>query len=88
MTTQLDEEREEEMRSVAWEVIGGLSIAALLADCAEALVEAYQVDDNLYQQDKESVANELVDEYSTPFMSYINTIQEKEQISNDPTTTE
>jgi len=68
MTTQLDEEREEEMRSVAWEVIGGLSVAALLSDCAEALIEAYQVDDELYQQDKESVANELVDEYSTPLL--------------------
>ena len=75
MTTQLNEEREEEMRSVAWEVIGGLSVAALLADCAEALVEAYQANEELYQQDKESVANELVDEYSTPFLSYIDTIQ-------------
>jgi len=87
MTTQLDEEREEEMRSVAWEVIGGLSVAALLSDCAEALIEAYQVDDELYQQDKESVANELVDEYSTPFLSYINTIQEKEPVPDDTTTT-
>ena len=87
MTTQLDEEREEEMRSVAWEVIGGLSVGALLADCTEALVEAYKASDELYQQDKESVANEAIDEYSAPFMSYIDTISEKGQVTDDSVTT-
>jgi len=87
MTNQTSEEREEEMRGVAWEIIGGLSVAALLADCAEALVEAYQNDNELYQQDKEAVGNELVEEYSTPFMSYINTLPEKEHVRNDSTVT-
>ena len=67
--------------------IGGLSVSALLSDCAEALVEAYQADNELYQQDKQSVTNESVDEYSTPFMSYISTLQEKEQVTDDSTTT-
>jgi len=87
MINQIDEEREEEMRGVAWEIIGGLSVSALLSDCAEALVEAYQADNELYQQDKQSVTNESVDEYSTPFMSYIGTLQEKEQVTDDSTTT-
>ena len=87
MINQIDEEREEEMRGVAWEIIGGLSVSALLSDCAEALVEAYQADNELYQQDKQSVTNESVDEYSTPFMSYISTLQEKEQVTDDSTTT-
>ena len=87
MINQIDEEREEEMRGVAWEIIGGLSVSALLSDCSEALVEAYQADNELYQQDKQSVTNESVDEYSTPFMSYIGTLQEKEQVTDDSTTT-
>ena len=87
MTSQIDEEQEDEMRTVAWEVIGGLSIAALLADCVEALVEAYQSDSDLYRQDKESVDNTATDEYSPPFISYINNFQEKEQFDNDPAIT-
>ena len=58
MTTQTDEEREEEMREVAWEIVGNLSISALLSDCAESLVEAYKVHPELYLQDKLSLEEE------------------------------
>jgi len=89
MTSQIDEEQEDEMRSIAWEVIGGLSIAALLTDCVEALMEAYKADSDLYIQDKESIDNTtaLTDEYSPPFISYINDLQDKKQFDNDPAIT-
>ena len=58
MTTQTDEEREQEMREVAWEIVGNLSIMDLISDCAESLVEAYKVNEELYLQDKLSLEEE------------------------------
>ena len=71
---------EEEMRSIAWEVVGNLSIASLLADCVDALVEVYKMDDGVYQQDRETLmADGNSDEYSVPFMNYITTKQGQEE---------
>ena len=51
-------EQEIEYRIIAWEVISRMTIARLLEDCVEALVEAYQIDEELYITDKEMVESE------------------------------
>ncbi len=60
MTDEL--EQEIEYRNVAWEVISRMSIANLLEDCVEALVEAYQLDAELYAIDKELVEDKEPEE--------------------------
>ena len=47
---------------MAWEVISRMSIANLLEDCVEALVEAYQLDAELYAIDKELVEDKEPEE--------------------------
>ena len=42
--TDIDFEAED-IRAVAWEVVGRLSVSTLLQDCVEALVEAYNIDE-------------------------------------------
>jgi len=70
---------EEELREVAWEVISRLSVARLLEDCVEALVEAYQIDGELYLTDKEMIDDEDARDISMPMHTYINAVVEKEQ---------
>lgn len=53
---------EEEYRTVAWDIIGRLSIATVLQDCVDALVEAYQLDETLYYKDKEFIDEETQDD--------------------------
>ena len=60
MTDEL--EQEIEYRNVAWEVISRMSIANLLEDCVEALVEAYQLVAELYAIDKELVEDKEPEE--------------------------
>ena len=50
---------EEELRVVAWEVISRLTVSRLLEDCVEALVEAYQMDEELYITDKAMIEEEV-----------------------------
>jgi hypothetical protein len=69
---------EVEYREVAWEVISRLSVARLLEDCVEALVEAYQIDRDLYLTDKEMLVEE----------DTMSTVVEKEQEEQDDTVTE
>lgn len=70
---------EEQMREVAWNVIAGIPIAVLLADCIDALTEAYQIDEELYARDKEGMDTSL----ASPLGTYITTVQEHR---NDDTT--
>ena len=52
-------EQEMEYRIVAWEVISRMTIARLLEDCVDALVEAYQMDEELYITDKAMIEEEV-----------------------------
>ena len=69
---------EVEYREVAWEVISRLSVARLLEDCVEALVEAYQINRDLYLTDKEMLVEE----------DTMSTVVEKEQEEQDDTVIE
>ena len=70
---------EEQLREVAWTVLSGIPVGVLLADCIDALTEAYQMDEELYARDKESLDTSL----ASPLGTYITTVQENR---NDDTT--
>ena len=66
---------EEQMREVAWTVLSGIPVGVLLADCIDALTEAYQMDEELYARDKESMDTSL----SSPLGTYITTVRESRE---------
>lgn len=70
--TDIDLEAED-IRAVAWEVVGRLSVSTLLQDCVEALVEAYNIDEELYERDKTMVEDEDSRDISMPLLEYIRT---------------
>ena len=63
---------EVQMREVAWTIISGIPVGVLLADCIDALTEAYQTDEELYARDKESMDTSL----ASPSGTHITTVQE------------
>ena len=79
---------EDDLREVAWEIISRLTVGRLLEDCVEALVEAYQMDEDLYRTDKEMLDEEDSDDVSMPIHTYISTAVEQEQEEKDVTVTQ
>jgi len=79
---------EEDLREVAWEVISRLTVGRLLEDCVEALVEAYQMDEELYITDKEMLDEEDGLDTTMPMHSYISEVIAQEQQEQDATVTE
>ena len=79
---------EEELRGVAWEVISRLTVSRLLEDCVEALVEAYQIDEDLYISDRQMLEEEDARDMSMPLHTYMSIVVEKEQEEEDVNVTE
>jgi len=79
---------EDDLREVAWEIISRLTVGRLLEDCVEALVEAYQMDEDLYRTDKEMLDEEDSEDVSMPIHTYISTAVEQEQEEKDVTVTQ
>ena len=79
---------EDDLREVAWEIISRLTVGRLLEDCVEALVEAYQMDEDLYRTDKEMLDQEDSEDVSMPIHTYISTAVEQEQEEKDVTVTQ
>lgn len=79
---------EEELRGVAWEVISRLTVSRLLEDCVEALVEAYQIDEDLYISDRQMLEEEDARDMSMPLHTYMSTVVEEEQEEEDVIVTE
>ena len=80
--------KEDDLREVAWEIISRLTVGRLLEDCVEALVEAYQMDEDLYRTDKEMLDEEDSEDVSMPIHTYISTAVEQEQEEKDVTVTQ
>ena len=74
---------EDDMRNVAWDIVGHLTVSELLADCVEALVEAYKQDDELYHLDKEATQSDDVENPTKPFTNYINSLEQDEDDADD-----
>ena len=81
-------EQEVEYRNVAWEVVTSLPVGQLLGDCVDALVEAYQLNEELYIADKQMLEEEDTKNETMPMTTYINTATEKEQEEQDVNTTQ
>ena len=79
---------EDDLRELAWEIISRLTVGRLLEDCVEALVEAYQMDEELYITDKEMLDEENGGDVSMPIHAYISTVVEQEQEEKDVTVTQ
>ena len=83
--TDIDFEAED-IRAVAWEVVGRLSVSTLLQACVEALVEAYNIDEELYERDKAMVEDEDSRDISMPLLAYIQTAVQGTEETEDANT--
>ena len=63
------EDKELEMKQLAWTLVGNMSISAVIQDCVDALVEAYKMDEELFEADKELLQQDDATEVN-PFETY------------------
>ena len=53
------DEQQVEMTRIASVLIGNMTIASLIQDCIDALIEAYTLDNDLFEADKQIVEEQL-----------------------------
>ena len=81
------DEQQEEMVRVASALIGNMTIASLIQDCIDALIEAYNLDNDLYETDKQIVEEQL-GTVVNPFGTYEQAVlkQQAKEIIHDGAT--
>ena len=67
------DEQQVEMTRIASVLIGNMTIASLIQDCIDALIEAYTLDNELFEADKEIVEEQL-GTVINPFGTYEQTV--------------
>ena len=67
------DEQQVEMTRIASVLIGNMTIASLIQDCIDALIEAYTLDNDLFEADKQIVEEQL-GTVVNPFGTYEQTV--------------
>ena len=67
------DEQQVEMTRIASVLIGNMTIESLIQDCIDALIEAYTLDNDLFEADKQIVEEQL-GTVVNPFGTYEQTV--------------